>query len=238
MPYSFSTFRTSKRGQPLYKGQTAEFIILSPTCPSFEGSTIHVYYTIQAVLDTIFLGNLTLVPHHTVILDKTQCDLPHIVTVAPPTAPPPPTSPPSSATDTCLALYDIIRKAHSEQFFCKAKKDCETGILCTLEILDTFYTVNITLISEDKTIIFSVTDSNQEEIGSAKSKNSTVSLPKPTSYRTSLIFNQRLSVDKGSTGSIGFSVNKTMGNAKTEKIAPPSSMSRVYTSSYILLIVD
>ena len=32
MPYSFSTFRASKRGQPLYKGQTAEFI-LSQTCP-------------------------------------------------------------------------------------------------------------------------------------------------------------------------------------------------------------
>ena len=156
-------------------------------------------------MDTGFLGNLTLVPHHTVILDKTQCDPPHITTVAPPTVPPLPTSPPSSAPDTCHALYDIIRKAHSEQFFCKAKKDCETGILCSLEILNTFYTVNITLISEDKTIIFSVADSNRKEIGSAKSKNATISLPKPS--RTALIFNQRISVDMGATGSVGFSVN-------------------------------
>lgn len=160
------------------------------------------FCTLQAVVDALFF-NITVVPHHTIILDKSRCDPPHIVLVPPPTAPPPATPPPPSSSETCKALYDIIRKAHSEQFFCQAKKDCETGILCTLEILNTFYTVDITIASEDKMIVLSVTDSNQIKIGSPTSKNATVPLPRPP--RTALIFNQSVSAEKGS---IGFSVRK------------------------------
>lgn len=151
----------------------------------------------------MFFGNITIVPEHTIILDKSSCHPPHIVLIAPPTAPPPPTPPPPSSPETCKALYNIIQKAHSEQFFCQANKDCETGILCTLEILNTFYTINITLVSEDKAIIFSVMDSNQMMIGSPMSKNTTVSLPMPD--RTALIFGQSVSAEKGS---IGFSVRQ------------------------------
>ena len=155
----------------------------------------------QAVVDALFFGNITIVPHHTIILDKSRCDPPHIIPVPPPTAPPPATPPPPSSSETCKALYDIIRKAHSEQFFCQAKKDCETGILCTLEILNTFYTVNITLASEDKMIVFSVTDSSQTKIGLPTSKNVTVPLLRPPG--TALIFSQSVSAEKES---IGFSV--------------------------------
>ena len=45
MPYSFST---SKRGQPLYKDKTAEFI-LSPTCPLFGGSTSCIVIALLAL---------------------------------------------------------------------------------------------------------------------------------------------------------------------------------------------
>ena len=156
-------------------------------------------------MDSVFFGNITIVPHHTIILDKTSCHPPNIVLVAPPTALPPPMPPPPSSPETCKALYDIIQKAHSAQFFCQANKDCETGILCTLEILDTFYTVNITLVSEDKMVAFSVMDSNQMKIGLPTSKNATVLLPRPG--RTALIFNQSGSAEKGS---IGFSVRLAM----------------------------
>ena len=185
----------------------------------------------QAVIDALFFGNITIVPHHTIILDKSRCDPPHIVLVPPPTAPPPasppPTAPPPasppppSSSETCKALYDIIRKAHSEQFFCQAKKDCETGILCTLEILNTFYTVDITLASEDKMIVLSVMDGNQRKIGSPTSKNATVPLPRPP--RTTLIFSQSVSAEKGS---IGFSVRKCIFYFMHEikKNAPPAYM--------------
>ena len=172
------------------------------------GINIHVikmfiFPWIQATIDASFFGNITLVPRHTIILDKTQCDPPHIVLVPPPTAPPTAMPPPPSSSETCKALHDIISKAHSEQFFCQAKKDCETGILCTLEILNTFYTVDITLVSNDKmvTIMFSVSDSNQTKLGLPTSKNASVPLPKPPG--TTLVFNRSISAEKGS---VGFSV--------------------------------
>jgi hypothetical protein len=163
----------------------------------------------QATIDALFFGNLTVVPHHTIILDKTQCDPPHIVLVPLPTAPPTATPPPPSSSDTCKALYGIINKAHSQQFFCQAKKDCETGILCTLELLNTFYTVDITLVSDDKmvTVTFSVLNSNQTKIGLPTSKNGSVPLPRPP--RTTLVFNQSVSAEKGS---IGFSVRPDSGS--------------------------
>ena len=80
-------------------------------------------------------------------------------------------------------------------------KDCETGIQCVLEVLDTFYTVSISIVAEDKAITFTVSDSNGMTVGSATSKNVTIPLPRP--QRTSLVFNQRVSVEKGS---VGFSV--------------------------------
>ena len=80
-------------------------------------------------------------------------------------------------------------------------KDCKTGIQCTLEVLDVFYTVSITIIAEDKAIVFTVSDSNGKTLGSATSKNVTIPLPKP--QRSSLVFNQSVSVEKAS---VGFSV--------------------------------
>ena len=161
------------------------------TCTCMQ-ATIH---------DILFFGNITLVPRHTIILDKTQCHPPHIILVPPPTAPPLPTLPPPSSSETCKALYDIVRKAHTEQFFCQLKEDCNAGILCTLEILNTFYTVDITLRPEDKVVVLSVTDSNGAKVGLPTSKNGTVSLPRP--QRTTLVFNQSVSAEKGT---IGFSV--------------------------------
>ena len=157
----------------------------------------------QAILDTRLYGNATLLPHHTILLDKTRCDLPNITTIAPPTAQPPPASPPPSAPESCHAFYSIIRATRSEPFLCKAMADCETGILCTLELLDTFYTINITVLNEGKAIIFSVTDSNQSNLGSATSRNTTISLPNSPNG-TALIFKQTVSAQ-----SIGFSVRSS-----------------------------
>ena len=157
-------------------------------------------------MDTILFGNYTLVPHHTIILDKTHCDTPNIDLITPPTTPPSPTPPPPSAPDICHAFYDIISAAKKEPFFCQAMKDCETGIVCTLEVLDTFYTVSISVQAEDKSITFSVTDSNGRKVGGATLKNVTVSLPKPEG--ASLVFNQSVSAEKGS---IGFSVSGGCG---------------------------
>ena len=64
--------------------------------------------------------------------------------------------------------------------------------------------MDITLVSNDKmvSIMFSVSDSNQIKIGfPVTSKNATVPLPKPP--RTTLVFNQSVSAEKGS---VGFSV--------------------------------
>ena len=75
------------------------------------------------------------------------------------------------------------------------------GLECTLEILDTFYRVDITIDLEAGVIVFRVADSDGRKIGSEASKNTTVSLPRPAS--TSLIFNQSVSAK---SRSVGFSV--------------------------------
>ena len=58
MPYSFSTFRTSKRG---LKDKTAEFM-LSPTCLLFGGSTV-VFRSLECILYNVmrepaYLGDI------------------------------------------------------------------------------------------------------------------------------------------------------------------------------------
>ena len=75
--------------------------------------------------------------------------------------------------------------------------------MCTLEILDTFYTVSIVVQDDGKSIAFSVTDSDGRKVGGATSKNVSVPLAKPEG--ASLVFNQSVSVDKGT---VGFSVSR------------------------------
>ena len=187
------------------------------------------FFSIQAVVDTILFGNLTLVPHHTVILDKTSCDLPHIKPIAPPITPPPPTAPPTSAPEICHTFYDIIQ-ATAEPLVCMQMKDCTMGIQCTLEVLDTYYTLNITVLPSEKAFMFSVADSGQKKLGSAKSKNTTVSLPKPPG--SSLIFNQTVSGDKKS---IGFSVRAGRVCKATVLV---EWMYNMYTVTSLLSLVD
>lgn len=70
-----------------------------------------------------------------------------------------------------------------------------------LEILNTFYSINVTIVDKSKAIAFSVADSSQKMLGSVTSKNATISLPVPPG--STLIFNQSVSVDKQT---IGFAV--------------------------------
>ena len=64
-----------------------------------------------------------------------------------PSLPHPPPSPPlSSAPEICHSFYSIISETTSTPYFlCEAKEDCATGIICTLDILDTFYTTSVTI---------------------------------------------------------------------------------------------
>ena len=150
--------------------------------------TISCMIPLQAFLDSIFFGNITIVPHHTIILDKTSCDPPHIVLIAPPTAPPPPISPPADAPETCHAFFRIIQSNQSEPFVCAPLDQCERGISCRLDILDTHYHVNISLTSSNE-FAFIVEDGPSDRvISNTSGQNVNVTLPKPQGGR--MVFKQ------------------------------------------------
>ena len=111
-------------------------------------------------------------------------------TVAPPTTPPPPTPPPDDAPDTCHAFFNIVSSARSEPFVCVPMDQCERGITCRLDILDTHYHINISLTTSSD-VEFRVEDGLTDRLlvsTSVVQSTTTVSLPKPEGG--SLVLNQ------------------------------------------------
>ena len=91
-----------------------------------------------SLLSVPSFGRVDIIPRHNIILDRTNC------TNATVTPPPTETTPtlPSNASDTCLAIYRIVRGNTSEPFVCRLSEGCD-GFWCRLDILNTYY--NITL---------------------------------------------------------------------------------------------
>ena len=135
------------------------------------------------ILDVLFFGNITLVPRHTIILDKTQCHPPHIVLVPPPTAPPPPVPPSIDAPETCHAFFRIIQSNQSQHFICGPLDQCERGITCRLSLLDTHYHINISLTSANNFALVVEVGPTDTVISTTSGGNATVLLPKPQGGR-------------------------------------------------------
>ena len=121
-------------------------LILPPTLPppSFpQGSLFHP-----------LVGTLELFPRHTIILDRTNCS--NAPTGLPPTVAPVPNTdvtptPPTTASQTCRALYEIVRRYTSEPFVCRLRENCD-GFLCRLDILDTYYNISIQVYGLEHTV--------------------------------------------------------------------------------------
>ena len=146
------------------------------------------------ILDVLFFGNITLVPRHTIILDKTQCHPPHIVLVPPPPAPPPPPPPPPrappppvpppiDAPETCHAFFRIIQSNQSQYFICSQLDQCERGITCRLSLLDTHYHINISLTPANNFALVVEDGPTDTVISTTSGGNATVLLPKPQGGR-------------------------------------------------------
>lgn len=145
----------------------------------------------QAFITDPFFSRVEILPTHKIILDKTNCTASPTtptVTVAPPTAPPPPSPPPPDAPDVCHSFFRIVQSNQSEPFVCVPLDQCEKGISCRLDILDTYYHVNISLTSSND-YAFLVEDGPADKIISMTSgRNVSVSLPRPEGGR--LMFKQ------------------------------------------------
>ena len=150
---------------------------------------VNTYAHKQAFITDPIFGRVEIIPTHKIILDKTNCTstMP-TTTAAPPTAPPPPTPPPVDAPETCHAFFRIVLNYQSEPFVCIPLDQCESGISCRLDILDTHYHVNISLTSSND-FAFLVEDGPSDRIVSTTSgQNVTVALPKPQGGR--MVFSQ------------------------------------------------
>ena len=97
---------------------------------------------------TPIYGNSTLIPPHTLFLDRSSCPTP----ITPPTTPSPPTSPtyPKPATPTCTALINIAKDNAQEPFVCEvststgSEGECDT-LVCRLDVRRSSFTVTLEL---------------------------------------------------------------------------------------------
>lgn len=97
---------------------------------------------------TPIYGNSTLVPPHTLFLDRSSCPTP----ITPPTTSSPPTSPtyPKPATPTCTALIAIAKDNTQEPFVCEvststgSEGECDT-LVCRLDVRRSSFTVMLEL---------------------------------------------------------------------------------------------
>ena len=129
---------------------------------------------------------MEVIPRHKIILDKTNCSSIRnttIPTIAPPTAPPPPIPPSVDAPETCHAFFRIVQSNQLEPFICALLDQCESGISCRLDILDTNYVVNISLTSSNDFAFVVVGGPGERVISTTSGQNVTVFLPKPQGGR-------------------------------------------------------
>ena len=129
---------------------------------------------------------MEIIPRHKIILDKTNCssipDTP-IATITPPTTRPPPVPPPVDAPETCHAFFRIIQSNQSEPFVCAPLDQCERGISCRLDILDTHYHINISLTLTNDLALLVEDGPTDRVISTTSGQNVTVTLPKPQGGR-------------------------------------------------------
>ena len=103
----------------------------------------------QATVFTPLFGNNTLVPPHTLFLDRFSCP----TAIPPPLTPPPTPSPPTypnPSTPTCKGLVDIAKENAQEPFVCQVATDtgkegeCDS-LVCQLDVAGSSYTVTLEL---------------------------------------------------------------------------------------------
>lgn len=137
------------------------------------------------------VGELQVFPLHTIILDRTDCRLPDLSTVAPPPAPTalPPPVPDSSSI--CHGFYEAIRQNNTVPFICKfLLGTCDLGVTCTLFLFGFSYQMNVSInATAEQYFIFSVADETGRGLeGDGRGTQVSVTLPSPTG--TVLLFNQ------------------------------------------------
>lgn len=144
---------------------------------------------LQATLDEPLFGRVEIIPRHLLILDRTSCNHRNFVTLPPPPPVMPPPGPGSSVSDTCKALYNIIRSHFREPFGCRLQTSCDSGIQCELEILDTRYDIQLSFSdgSNPPSLSMMVKDANGAVLLAQESGGViNTTLPRPISSNLSL----------------------------------------------------
>lgn len=167
--------------------------ILGPCNCTVIAACLLLSRLMQATLDEPLFGRVEIIPRHLLILDRTSCNHRNFVTLPPfPPATPPP-GPGSSVSDTCKALYDLIRSHFKEPFSCRLQSSCDRGIQCELEILDTSYEVVISISDNSTPLSMMVRDSEgmqlvtQSGMNGANGRVTNITLPRPVNSNLSLI---------------------------------------------------
>ena len=159
---------------------------LYSTC-TYTNYFILTFISPQATIDEPLFGKVQIFPPHTIILDRTHCDLPTFTTLPPPPSPMPIPLPANEPSETCLGFYEAIRQNYTKPFICDFLESCDSGVKCTLSILANIYNITISY-SAGKFEFQVVRNGNEDSLINSTSMVVNITLPSPPgSY---LIFSQ------------------------------------------------
>ena len=151
--------------------------------------------------DVIF-KEVEVIPPHIIILDRTHCNHRNFPTAIPATQATTPSAPGPDKSKTCAGFYDVIKKTRTQPFTCVSfHSKCEDGIKCQLKILDTSYTIIISVSKQQTALSLLVRDTGDVLLGKGSSGIVDIILPKPQWSNLTMVqkYNPR-------TGTVGLQV--------------------------------
>ncbi|XP_064396357.1 uncharacterized protein LOC135343287 isoform X2 [Halichondria panicea] len=125
------------------------------------------------------IGTIMVIPQQTIILDRTQCNVPEFPTVPMPTRLPPPQPVAPDASSVCVSLHKLAQDIYvtSPVFRCELNDACESGFTCVLNVVFTEYKVDIKI--TDNSVIFSIFSIDGKTSYGEFKGNTTFRLPEP-----------------------------------------------------------
>ena len=135
--------------------------------------------TLQSFLYGDGIGTIMVIPQQTIILDRTQCNVPEFPTVPMPTRLPPPQPVAPDASSVCVSLHKLAQDIYvtSPVFRCELNDACESGFTCVLNVVFTEYKVDIKI--TNNSVIFSIFSIDGKTSYGEFKGNTTFRLPEP-----------------------------------------------------------
>ena len=136
-------------------------------------------FLVQLSLNQFFIGQVEVLPLHTIILDKTNCSSGpalNLTTLPPPPEPTPAPPPSPDSSPLCSSMYEgIVRQNYTEPFICNfLGSSCDAGVNCLFLFYGSSYRILLMATPlADRLFSYRVLDSSSSRVGVASQDNFT-----------------------------------------------------------------